>query len=138
MTVGQPGEQERELVGQLGPVVVGGRTDAHPEQRVEHVLGPRTTVAPPASSAFGPAAWGLVIWPGTAPTGLASCCANPAVTSEPDRSPASTTTVIAASAAMIRLRAGNIQRRTGVPGGSSDTDAPVATTRRCSPRRLAG
>ena len=45
--------------------------------------------------------------------------------SAPERSAASTTTVIAASAAMIRLRAGKHQRHGGVPGGSSETTAPA-------------
>ena len=93
--------------------------------------------APAASSPFGPAACGVVTRPGTAPTGRPRPRASRAVTSAPDHSPASTTTVIAASAAMMRFRAGNIHRHTPAPGPTSDTAAPPATMRRCR-RALAG
>jgi hypothetical protein len=82
------------------------------------------------SSPLVPAECGVVTRPGTAPTGRPISRATRAVTIAPDRSPASTTTVIAASAAMIRLRARNIHRHTVVPGPSSDTAAPPATIRR--------
>ena len=62
--------------------------------------------------------------PGTAPTGRPSCAAKSAVVSEPERSVASTTTVAAASPAMIRLRATKHQRYGVKPGGSSETTAP--------------
>ena len=53
-----------------------------------------------------------------------------AVMSEPDRSCASTTTVAAASPAMIRFRAGNAHFMIPDPGGSSDTTQPSAVIRR--------
>ena len=47
--------------------------------------------------------------------------------SEPERSAASTTTVTAASAAMIRLRSGKPPADTGAyPGGISEITAPRA------------
>jgi hypothetical protein len=49
-----------------------------------------------------------------------------AVMSEPERSCASTTTVAAASPAMIRFRAGNAHFMIPDPGGSSDTTQPSA------------
>ena len=70
-----------------------------------------------------------VIGPGTASTGRPSCAAKSAVVSEPDRSAASTTTVSAASAAMIRLRATKHQRNAANPGGSSETTHPRSTSR---------
>ena len=54
-----------------------------------------------------PALRGPVTGPGTAPTCRPRSAAISAVMSEPDRSCASTTTVAAASPAMIRFRAGN-------------------------------
>jgi hypothetical protein len=50
-----------------------------------------------------------------------------AVICDPERSRPSTTTVIADSAAMIRLRAGKVQRRAWVPGGSSLSTSPRST-----------
>ena len=47
--------------------------------------------------------------------------------SEPERAAASTTTVIPASAAMIRLRAGKVQRQGVAPGGSSEITSAVLT-----------
>ena len=58
--------------------------------------------------------------------------------SEPDRSAASTTTVIPAIAAMIRLRAGKHQRQAPVPGGSSERTMPLSPTRRQRDRWAAG
>ena len=52
--------------------------------------------------------------------------------SEPDRAAASTTTVIPASAAITRLRAGKLQRQGVEPGGSSEITAPVSATCRQS------
>jgi hypothetical protein len=49
-----------------------------------------------------------VTGPGTAPTSRPASIAIPEVISDPERSAASTTTVRFASAAMIRLRAGNV------------------------------
>ena len=57
-----------------------------------------------------------------------------AVISEPERSRASTTTVIAPSAAMIRLRAGKVHRRGRVPGGSSPITGPLSTISLVEPR----
>ena len=79
-----------------------------------------------------------VIGPGTASTGRPTCAAKSAVVSEPDRSAASTTTVSAASAAMIRLRATKHQRCASAPGGISETTAPRAATAACSSRPRAG
>ena len=56
-----------------------------------------------------------------------------AVISDPDRSAASTTTVIPPSAAISRLRAGNIQRKVGEPGGSSETTRPASRIRSIEP-----
>ena len=53
-----------------------------------------------------------------------------AVIREPERTDASTTTVIAESAAMIRLRAGKSQRPGRSPGGDSLTAAPDGRMRR--------
>jgi hypothetical protein len=66
--------------------------------------------------------------PGIAPTVRPSSSANVAVISEPDFSVASTTTVISASAAMIRFRAGNIQRNGAAPHGISETTVPAERT----------
>ena len=46
---------------------------------------------------------------------------------EPEPSVPSTTTVIRASAAMIRLRAGKLQRNGRIPGGISDTTRPLVS-----------
>ena len=81
----------------------------------------RTTAAPAASSPFVPLEKREVTGPGTAPTGRPSWAAKSAVVSEPERSVASTTTVAAASPAMIRLRATKHQRYGVKPGGSSET-----------------
>ena len=89
----------------------------------------RTTAAPAASSPFVPAEKREVTGPGTAATGRPSCAAKSAVVSEPERSAASTTTVSAASPAMIRLRATKFQRKAANPGGSSDTTHPRAAIR---------
>ena len=70
-----------------------------------------------------------VTGPGTAPTCRPASSAISAVISEPERSAASTTTVIPASAAITRFRAGNIQRKVGAPGGSSDSTRPSARIR---------
>ena len=58
--------------------------------------------------------------------------------SEPERAAASTTTVIPASAAITRLRAGKLQRQGVEPGGSSEMTAPVSAIRRQSERWAAG
>ena len=58
--------------------------------------------------------------------------------SEPERSAASTTTVIPESAAMIRLRAGKVQRQAPLPGGSSERTRPRSPIRRQSERWAAG
>ena len=58
--------------------------------------------------------------------------------SEPERAAASTTTVIPASAAMIRLRAGKVQRHGAAPGGSSERTRPLSQIRRQSERCAAG
>ena len=58
--------------------------------------------------------------------------------SDPERCLASTTTVIADSAAMIRLRAGKVQRLGVVPGGSSLSTSPRSTMRSYRRPRLAG
>ena len=58
--------------------------------------------------------------------------------SEPERCAASTTTVIPASAAITRLRAGKDQRQAPVPGGSSERTRPFSWIRRQSERCDAG
>ena len=58
--------------------------------------------------------------------------------SDPERSAASTTMTIPASAAMVRLRAGNAHRKGVVPGGSSETTPPASMSVRCSVARLRG
>ncbi len=58
--------------------------------------------------------------------------------SEPERSAASTTTVIPDSAAMIRLRAGKVQRQAPLPGGSSERTRPSSPICRQSERWAAG
>ena len=140
MTLGDRLQQRSQLGrGLRAALLASDRPHAFAEKVIEHILRPPDhTRAPPARSAFGLAACGVVTRPGTAPTGRPIPCASRAVTNDPDRSPASTTTVIAASAAMMRLRAGNIHRRTLVPGAISDTAAPVATIRRCRARLPAG
>ena len=76
--------------------------------------------------------------PGTAPTVRPHSIAISAVISDPDRSAASTTTVTPAIAAINRLRAGNIQRNVGEPGGSSEITAPFERIRPCRPRAHRG
>ena len=78
------------------------------------------------SSAFEPRASAESIRPGTAPTSRPSCTANSLVMRVPERSRHSTTIVNFASAAMIRLRAGNAHRNAGVPGGISETITPAS------------
>ncbi len=95
-----------------------------PPSRSRTSSGPRTTWAPSASSALGPAASGAVTRPGTAPTSRPRSSAKAAVISEPDRTPASTTTTTSARPAISRLRAGKVQRRARIPGGNSETTAP--------------
>ena len=58
--------------------------------------------------------------------------------SEPDCAAASTTTVIPASAAITRFRAGKLHLQGVEPGGSSEITAPVSTTCRQSARWAAG
>ncbi len=60
------------------------------------------------------------------------------MTELPERSAASTTTVIPESAAMIRLRAGKVQRQAPQPGGSSESTSPLSDIRRQSERWAAG
>ena len=58
--------------------------------------------------------------------------------SEPERSVASTTIVIEARPAIVRLRAGKHQRNGLKPGGISETAAWLRTSSRCRARLLAG
>ena len=58
--------------------------------------------------------------------------------SEPERAAASTTTVIPAIAAMIRFRAGNVQRQGVAPGGSSLISRPFSVIWRQRPRWATG
>src|SRR5437763_5561697 len=87
---------------------------------------------------FGPLLCAVVILPGTAQTTRPKDRAHDAVRSAPERVPASTTTVIADTAAISRFLAGNIQRRRSEPGGSSEVTAPVEVIRRWSSRREGG
>ena len=96
----------------------GARRTPTPIQEIEHVLRRAHDVrafAPAGRSARTRAARSPV--PERLRPGDPDSCANPAVSSAPERSPASTTTVIADRAAMIRLRAGNVHLRTCAPGG---------------------
>ena len=86
----------------------------------------------------GPQESGAVIWPGTPPSLRPRLRAASAVSIAPEPIRAATTTVMSASAAMIRLRAGNIHRRAGTPGPSSDTTAPAARISVCSSRPEGG
>ena len=61
-----------------------------------------------------------------------------AVMSEPERRAASTTIVMCASAAMIRLRAGKHQRSATNPGGSSPTTQPRSPMSSCRRALLGG
>ncbi len=70
-----------------------------------------------------------VIRPGTAATVRPRSRANSAVIRLPLGSAASTTTVMRASPAMIRFRAGKLQRCAPVPGGSSESTSPDLATR---------
>src|ERR671916_324775 len=76
--------------------------------------------APSRSSPFVPRATREVTRPGTAATDLPRSRAKSVVIRLPLGSAASTTTVIRASPAMIRLRAGKLHLNGGVPGGSSE------------------
>ena len=58
--------------------------------------------------------------------------------SEPERSAASTTTVIPASAAMIRLRAGKVQRQAPRPAAARRGRGRCSQIRRQSERCAAG
>ncbi len=60
------------------------------------------------------------------------------VINDPERTAASTTTVIPASAAMIRLRAGNVHLQGVAPGGNSEITRPSSQIRRQSERWDAG
>jgi len=73
-----------------------------------------------------PADCAEVTGPGTAISGLPSWAACRAVFSAPLRSPASTTTVPQASAAMVRLRTRNRNRAGWRPGGHSLITRPPA------------
>ena len=75
---------------------------------------------------------------GTAPRSRPRSAASPAVSREPERAAASITTVIPASAAITRLRAGKAQRQAPVPGSSSERTRPRSWTRRQSERCAAG
>ena len=96
------------------------------------------TVAPSRSSALVPAERHAVTGPGTAPTSRPMSAAISAVMSEPERRAASTTIVMCASAAMIRLRAGKHQRIATNPGGSSPTTQPRSAISRCRRALLGG
>ena len=71
----------------------------------------------------------LVTGPGTAPSGRPSAAAWPAVLSDPDRQPASTTTTARLAAAISRLRCRNRHLVGAVPHGTSETAAPVSMIR---------
>ena len=76
--------------------------------------------------------------PGTAPTSRPMSAAISAVMSEPERRAASTTIVMCASAAMIRLRAGKHHRWATKPGGSSLTTHPRPPMSSCRRALLGG
>ena len=95
---------------------------------------PLIGVAPSFSRLFVPRATLDVIRPGTAATQRPRSLANSAVMRLPLGSAASTTSVIRASPAMMRLRAGKLHRYGSVPGGSSESTSPSARTRSCRER----
>jgi hypothetical protein len=98
----------------------------------------RTTTAPVERSEFGPTEGREVTGPGTAPICRPYPDASRAVTIVPECVAASTTTVIPARAAMIRFRAGKVQRHGVAPGGSSESTAPCSAIRAQSLRWAAG
>ena len=126
----------------------GSGSSAGPAASIRFAPGPsiasstswasRTTQAPPASRLLGPAEAREVTGPGTAPRSRPRSAARSAVISEPERAAASTTTVIPASAAMIRLRAGKVQRQGAAPGGNSEMTRPCSQICRQSERCAAG
>jgi hypothetical protein len=83
-------------------------------------------------SSWQPRASGLWIEPGRAKTSRPAIPARRAVIREPEALAASTTTVPAASPAMMRFRCGKCAATGGVPGGNSDTTAPLPAIRRAS------
>ena len=87
-----------------------------------------TGTAPSRSSPLVPRATVEVTWPGTAATQRPRSRAKSLVIRLPLGSAASTTTVMRARPAMIRLRAGKLQRSGWVPGGSSDSTSPLSRT----------
>ena len=87
---------------------------------------------------FEPRLVGASMGPGTARTSTPWSAAWRAVTSEPLRSRASTTTTARPSALIRRLRSGKYGARGGVPQGSSVTTAPRPATRPASRRWAAG
>ena len=95
---------------------------------------PVIAAAPSLSRLFVPCATLEVTRPGTAATQRPRSFAKSAVIRLPLGSAASTTRMSRASPAMIRLRAGKLQRYGSVPGGSSDSTSPRSHTRWCSPR----
>jgi hypothetical protein len=77
----------------------------------------------------------LVTGPGTAPTARPSSCARRATVIDPERAPASTTTVAAESAAISRARAMKRWRVGTAPGWNlTDHEAEVGHSRSSSSR----
>ena len=96
-----------------------------PSSRSSTSWEPRITDAPSASSMFVPEDRQELTGPGTAPTPRPQSPAISAVISDPERSAASTTIVISASAAISRLRAGKHPAEDGgVGSGSSLSTSP--------------
>ena len=75
-----------------------------------------STAYPSRQAWWHPAEVMLVTGPGTTPTGRAYSAAVRAVLSDPERRPASTTTVPAVIVAMSRLRVRNRDRVGALPG----------------------
>ena len=92
------------------------------------------TATPSRSSRWQPADAIDVTGPGTAPTGRSSRAAWCAVLIAPERHAASTTTVARPAAAISRFRCRNRLLVGRLPGGTSDTSAPPASTTASSSR----
>jgi hypothetical protein len=94
--------------------------------------GPSNGAMPVSKSASPPAACTRVGWSGTTNSSRPCSRAQRAVMSDPDRSPASITTVALASPEMTRFRCGNVLRSGRRSGGNSLTISPPADRSRAA------
>ena len=132
----------RESSGERGPPLDRIAAERAPRDRTPARARPaRRSISARhrRSGGAGPADPGAVTRPGTAPTGRPSSRARRAVTSAPERAPASTTTVARASAGDQPVAGQEPPPpRRRLPGGSSEIASPRSTIRRCSARCDAG